>query len=346
MQTAEITNKRGQRPRTLRHLLLAMAVLATAAAVHVAEPPPASAASYGVVEVCVGRSFEGPCQTFTNFVPDLGATSIGHDRASSVRVQPDTRIVLWEHANYSGRCQVFDTLTRTIPLEDASFVGSVIGDNAASSISFGWGYRCNNPSVFVELTGSTPYSEDEIYTDLRSLGGTDIGNDGATGVSAEGAPAAIYSDFDFQGSCVTVEPGTSVFLSGTYVGKFRASSIALDHRCENDLRLCEHVNLEGRCISLVWSQQNLGATDLGHDRASSIRVPDGWRVTVYEHPYYEGTPGKIPSPFLYIWFGRNGGWGDLVQNFPVEGVQNDMASSIHIERPSSCVRHHPGCLLP
>ena len=120
------------------------------------------------------------------------------------------------------------------------------------------------------------------------------------------------------------------------IGNDRVSSVWLDHRCDQDIQLCEHNDLGGRCVSFRSDKANLGYTDIGNDTASSIRMPEGASVAVHSDANYLGLVDLFSGPRT-----RNFGLGST-------SAPNDSASSIRVTAlPSSnsnpCSSY--GCLV-
>ena len=108
------------------------------------------------------------------------------------------------------------------------------------------------------------------------------------------------------------------------IGNDRVSSVWLDHRCDQDIQLCEHNDLRGRCVSFRSDKDHLGYTDIGNDTASSIRVPTGASVAVHSDANRLGLVDLFSGP-------RNSNFGPGSTSLP-----NDSASSIYIQSlPSS-----------
>jgi hypothetical protein len=138
-----------------------------------------------------------------------------------------------------------------------------------------------------------------------------------------GLTVALYSDINFEGTCETFT-GSDVNLTDNMIGNDRVSSVWLDHRCDQDVQLCEHNDLGGRCVSFRSDKSSLGATDIGNDRASSVRVPAGWQITVFSDENERGWADPFNGPTT-----RNFGVGSTA-------APNDSASSLDIRlRPST-----------
>ena len=139
---------------------------------------------------------------------------------------------------------------------------------------------------------------------------------------ASGRTVALYSDKDFEGSCETFT-GLDVNLADNMIGTDRVSSVWLDHRCDEDVQLCEHNDLGGRCVSFRSDRDNLTYTDIGNDTASSIRVPAGASVAVHSDADKRGLIDLFNGP--------------VMKNFgvPSTSAPNDSASSLDIRQQPS-----------
>lgn len=103
--------------RTLALLLL----------ISVALVPSAGARSRPGVTVFVHSEYRGPSQTFTSDVPTLRRTSVGDDQASSLRVEPGCRAILYGNSDYRG--------SRVVVEEDVPDLSwTPIGNDRLSSI--------------------------------------------------------------------------------------------------------------------------------------------------------------------------------------------------------------------
>lgn len=102
------------------------------------------------------------------------------------------------------------------------------------------------------------------------------------------------------------------------------NSIYRDVTCGRVPILYEHDGLQGTLVSLEWSSPNLGDQNMG-DRGSSLCVPQGWEVTLYEDADYKGSFITITGPQVILDLKRdrpNGrDWGDKISSVRVSGVQ-------------------------
>jgi hypothetical protein len=144
-------------------------------------------------------------------------------------------------------------------------------------------------------------------------------NDAASSIWVRaGVKVAVYADKGGEGTCQTIT-ASDTNLADTLIGNDRASALWLNHDCNQDVQLCEHSNLGGRCVTFRSDKSHLGYTDIGNDVASSIRIPNGVLVSVYSNSDYWGWIDVFSS--------------QTTRNFGSAGmtVGNDSASSIRVD---------------
>jgi hypothetical protein len=198
-------------------------------------------------------------------------------------------------------------------------------------------------ALCVGTVGGTNTCQD-FNASVSDLRYTSFGNDTATGLTVyAGGRVAVYSDINWEGTCETFDNRSSSWmplyerdLSNNTIGTKRISSVWLDHSCDQDIQLCEHNDLGGRCISVRSDKWHLGYTDLGNDTASSIRVPAGASLRLFSDANFIGLVDLFSGPMT-----RNLGLG-------YTSAPNDSASSIAVDAlPSSnsdpCSSY--GCLV-
>ena len=229
------------------------------------------------------------------------------DRVSAVRVEgaqanpppPDcaTAPILFEHDHYVGRR--FTLTNNAATLGTWSF-----GDNISSvCVPIGWTVRLYQHSSYTGdvLTVNGPMNLSDLQRE--SPGGRDWGD--------------MFSSAAVTGPAANLPPAA----------------------CDNNPILFEHDNYRGRLFDLrehvpdlklnkvmvpgPFNTQVATYPNSFNDKASSLCVPAGWMITLYEHPNYKGQAVLItPSQ----------NWGDLQRNGP--GGQNwgDKVSSVAVAR--------------
>ena len=133
--------------------------------------------------------------------------------------------------------------------------------------------------------------DSESFTgDVGSLLGSRIGDDRVSSVRvAPGCTVTLYEHPDFRGAR-TILRGDAGRLAGTEVGDDRASSIRV--LCASSgphgVALFVDTEYEGREAVFYEDVADLRPDVFPDNAASSVRVPDGCSVTLYEHPDYRG----------------------------------------------------------
>jgi hypothetical protein len=86
--------------------------------------------------------------------------------------------------------------------------------------------------------------------------------------------------------------------------------------------LCRDPNQTGVCQEVTTDIADLNGSVVGDNTVTSVRVPTGWYVVLYEHPNYRGACQE---------FNTDDGW------LPASIVGDDRASSVMVRRtPGTC----------
>ena len=205
-----------------------------------ARRPPGTAAQpiADGVQLCDDLDYEGVCELFTADNPDLRTSTIGNDRASSIRVAPGWVAAVYEHIDYQGRCETFTA-------GNPDLRNSLIGNDQISSIRMG---DCNlTPpppppppppaplAMGVRLCADLDYEgRCETFTaDAADLSGTEIGDDQASSIRvAPGWTASVYELPDFGGRCETLNV-SNPDLRLSFIGNDSVSAIRVGAACES-----------------------------------------------------------------------------------------------------------------
>lgn len=178
------------------------------------------------------QSFRGRSESFSGDVRDLEGHVIGHDVASSVRVDRGCRVTLYEHGDFRGRSTVLED-------DQLDLSGTSVGNDRVSSLRVDCpGVRSDRGGVDDRYgrRGVTVYEHQDFrgdsetfYDSDRSFGDNRIRHDRASSVKVDpGCEAILYEHNDFEGRA-TVLVSSIADLNGTRVGNDSASSIEV--RC-------------------------------------------------------------------------------------------------------------------
>ncbi len=242
---------------------------------------------------------------------------------SSTNCTDGEGVILYEHANYQGRCSRFTG--------NDSYIGdNTIGNDAASSIKVIGNYQAevfehsNFSGTSSRFTGDDPdFGNDAIGHDRASSIRVSRRDAGGSSNCDGGPGVYLYEHSNYGGKCSKFT-GDSPNPRSWYIGNDSASSLRIIGSYE--ATVYEHDDYNGVSSSFSSDDPDFGNDAIRHDRASSIRVRphqsrgssncDGRTgVYLYEHPGYQGRCSKFTgdSPNPRSWY-----------------IGNDTASAIRI----------------
>ena len=175
----------------------------------------AGAPGPGGVTLFADGDFRGRSETFYSDVPDLRRSGIGHDNASSVRVDPGCSAVLYDSINFTGR-------SWTVEGPVYSLAGTPVGNDSVSSVRVSCGE--SRGATLFEAADFKGRSE-TVYGDISDMRRTAVGNDALSSVRVDpGCRAELFTDGNFGGRRWVVE-GPVYRMDGTPVGNDSVSSV-------------------------------------------------------------------------------------------------------------------------
>ena len=167
-------------------------------------------------------NYQGISDAFTEDVPSLGPYRIGHDRASSVRVEPGCTATLYEHDGYRGRAL-------TVVADAARLAGTSIGDDRVSSLRVRCAIRGAASVVLYEHDDYRGRSH-AFEGDVPDLRGHRFGDDVASSVRVPaGCSITLYEHPSYRGRHQTFFEDDASF-KGVGIGDDTTSSLRV--RCE------------------------------------------------------------------------------------------------------------------
>ncbi len=286
---------------------------------------------------CIGsiRSSYGPAPDLYQWAmpfSHLDIAPVGGKQIWSVFIGGPFRIgevVLFSGPAFTGTCQQFGASDPDL----SNNVSSI--DQLPRPSSAIMDFRCPPPTGIM-LCDEPQFRGDCVTVeandgDLRRITSGGINtrfNDVTSSIyMTAGNTAALYSDFDFEGTCETLTV-SDLNLQDNMIGDNRVSSVWLGHRCDQDVQLCGGANQTGRCVSFRADKPSLRLTDIGNDAASSVRVPAGWQISVWSDDNYLGLVDALNGPITRN-FGAGAGTTDYGA-LTVTGVPDNSASSLDI----------------
>lgn len=277
-----------------------------------------AAAQPAGVTLYSGRHLTGNHETFYGHVPDLGQTSFGSDRASSISVAPGCVAILYEKTHYRGRSTTFREV-------DNDLGNTFVGDDRASSLQV----RCERSDVRGrdlegdrggpharpgQRPGVTLFRDRNLrgpsqtfYEDVPDLARTRLGTDRASSIGVPpGCVAVLYQFPHYRGRSTTFRDNDNN-LRNTPVGEDSVSSMKIhcgsEEGMEHDrprppdrpvregsigITLFRDRNLSGPHETFYEDMPDLSQTSIGSRTASSIGVPRGCIAILYEFPHFRG----------------------------------------------------------
>jgi M6 family metalloprotease-like protein len=123
----------------------------------------------------------------------------------------------------------------------------------------------------------------ELAVGRYDLGQLSIGNDVISSVKVPpGWTVTLYQHAGFQGATKVLTTNTSTLPDFND----QTSSIVVEGKAV--AVVYEHNNYVGRSQELAVGRYDLGQLSIGNDVISSVKVPPGWTVTLYQHAGFQG----------------------------------------------------------
>ncbi|MEN6464085.1 MAG: beta/gamma crystallin-related protein, partial [Syntrophaceae bacterium] len=230
---------------------------------------------------------------------DLDRIGLPNDCISSLRVPAGLKVTLFQDAGFSGNSITFT--------DSASFVGSFddktssivierVGDEPAVDI-----YEYVNYQGMHKQLGIGRYNIGEIGLPNDSLSSLRVG---------PGLKVNLFENGDFTGSSVSYVHDTSS------IGSFnnKTSSIVVEAVQSPVVEVFERADYKGRCCVLGPGGYDVAGIGLPNDSLSSLRVPRGLEVTLYENAGFAGANVRYTANTSFV------------------GSFNDKTSSIRVRR--------------
>jgi len=111
-----------------------------------------------------------------------------------------------------------------------------------------------------------------------------------------------------------------------------ASLFTLSIHAQNYVTVYEDCNFYGRSFILTPGNYRTYQMKIGNDQLSSIRVPQGLRVTLYEHDNFTGSSRTITADMNCI----EAAWNDRTSSIAVENIYNNNNSNEYVTFYNDC----------
>jgi len=121
-------------------------------------------------------------------------------------------------------------------------------------------------------------------------------------------------------------------MSKKFCFAFISSLFSLATFAQNYVTVYEDCNYRGRSFILTAGNYRTYQMKIGNDQLSSIQVPQGLRVTLYEHDNFSGASRTITSSTNCI----ESDWNDRTSSIVVENVYNNNNSNEYVTFYNDC----------
>ena len=252
-------------------------------------------------------NFVGTPQVLRRGSHDVGALSVGNDKLSSIRVSSGTRATLYKESGFKGdsygvdedlaTLTWMDNLASSIKVEGAPAVevrARSDGDALGLTVKITGAGNDQTSSIRVEESGPPQVT---IYTDADfngacqdlgvgryDIGALTIGNDKLSSLRVPpGLKVTLYDDVGFKGASVVYTRDTRLVTNNE-----RTSSIVVEESAPLYATIYADSNFTGTSQKLGIGRYDAAELTIGNDNLSSLRVPAGLKVTIYEHGGFSG----------------------------------------------------------
>jgi hypothetical protein len=297
-------------------------------ALFIAPAIPASEVAVTVYQHCGYEGYRVHLPPGDYSLRDLLARGVRDNDVSSIRVSRGYSVKLFKRDGFQGR---YHPLTSS----DECLAGSDF-DNKASSISVSearQSYPREYHSFGVTVYQDCNYGGYAVHLppgdySLEDLRARDVRNDDVASIRvSRGYEVTIYEHDGFQGRSRTLTRSDDCLLgSGLYE---QISSISVSQAQPHSfpgfdsfgVTVYEQCGYAGHAVQLPagnFSLEDLRARDVRNDDVSSIKVPRGFEVTVYEHDGFQGRSLTLTENEQCL---SNSGFTDNISSISVSQVQ-------------------------
>jgi len=218
-------------------------------------------------------NFRGQSRSFAEGSYRMGRLGIPNDSLSSLRVPAGLEVELYEHEGFRGR--------KKVVRGDVHFLHTF--NDEVSSI------RVRRTAVTLfkhrDFRGARQWLKPGRY-DIQSLKRR-IGNDRLSSLKIpRGWKVTLYEHAGFRGRMTIVE-GNARNLR--HFDNTTSSIVVSKTRAPKKVTAFEHNDFKGRRIHLALGRYTISdLRGVGNDMISSLRVPAGWEVVLFEHANFRG----------------------------------------------------------
>jgi len=242
--------------------------------------------------------FKGRAQSFEEGWYTVDQLGIGNDQISSIWIPKGWIITIYEDNNFQGRRQMYNSFGNyhegeVVVYEDCYFKGqrAVLGEGSYRNYKLG------------------------------------IGNDEISSIKVPlGWAVTVFEHDNFQGNSLTfngtidcLPPSWNDRISSIRVSR-KSDYNGYDNSSNNDDQVIVYRDCYFKSESKAFGEGNFRDHELGvgNDKISSLKIPRGWIVTVYENNNFEGASKVFTHTVECV----PQGWNDRISSMSVSRISN------------------------
>jgi hypothetical protein len=273
-------------------------------------------AETAAVTVYRGVRQRGPSERFTADVADFATTSVGDNRARSLRIDPGCEVVLYSGPNFTGA-------SLALRKDIDTLAGTAIGPGDLSSMRVSCRQLDQQPNATrrVEFFSEPGYAGKSWATtlDVASFADTPLARRGIGSLRVgRGCVVSLHGQRDFDGPVLVVPEDLSAVPAERFPDGPVASAKVDCSR--GAVTFYTEVNLAGEAHAFDTFERDLAGTALGSDRARSVRVAPGCWAVVFADSDFGGVSYRVVGAVRDLHQTRVG--RDSVSSFKVECGRN------------------------
>ncbi|EPX62627.1 hypothetical protein D187_008815 [Cystobacter fuscus DSM 2262] len=236
-------------------------------------------------------NFGGGAQALAPGVYNQGAFGLGDNTVSSLTVPPGWTVTLYEHPNFYGRRKTFTSNTAYVGDDFENITSAIIVQGPSNT----------GPAVIfndVQLQGGGGVQA--LAPGVYNLAAIGMGDNAVSSLMVpSGWTVTLYEHPNFYGRRKTFTSNT------TYVGddfeNITSAIIVQGPSNTGPAVIFDDLQLQGGgAQALVPGIYHLSDIGMGDNAVSSLMVPPGWTVTLYEHPNFYGRRKTFTSNTTYV----------------------------------------------
>ncbi|HSQ89767.1 beta/gamma crystallin-related protein [Romboutsia sp.] len=256
---------------------------------------------YNTVKIYELANYQGTVQELNVDSYNINQLNIDGSKLNSVKVSKGLIVTLYEHANFKGKSMTITVDTPCIEYYFNCKISSIKVENIIVKI-----YEYPNYQGKVQELQLGEYTSNQLSLCNNTLSSIKV---------PKGLIVILYK-YDYFNTSVGYEQMVFIkqdtpLIEDSLNDKF--SSIKVQTMT---VKIYEDANYQGKVQELQLGEYNLNQLSIGYNTLSSIKVPVGFQVTLYEHADFEGKSKIITCDMP--WVGSN--FDNITSSIKVEVI--------------------------